>query len=105
MEKSLKSTIDQNPGNGFFQAVLDQLLPYMAKQRIKERHKEKMALKLQRIREEQAKEMAEHQKNFGDIKPAISIKETIDEKEETKVVLPEIGGIVSFFYFVTFLLT
>ena len=96
MEKSLRDTISKNPGNGFFQAVLDQLLPYMAKQRIKERHKEKMALKLQRIREEQAREMAEHQKNLGDIKPAMSMKEKLDDGEEKKIVLPDIDEMVSF---------
>ncbi|KAE9554455.1 hypothetical protein FO519_002329 [Halicephalobus sp. NKZ332] len=93
MEKSLKGTIEKNPGNGFFQAVLDQLHPYMAKQRIKERHKEKMALKLQRIREEQAREMAEHQISLGDIKIATSMKEDVEEKEEKKIVLPDVDEI------------
>uniref|UniRef100_A0A914XVI1 Splicing factor Cactin n=1 Tax=Panagrolaimus superbus TaxID=310955 RepID=A0A914XVI1_9BILA len=71
LESDVQNKIRTETNVGFWQYLLDELRPYMAKSRLKAKHAAKQALKLQRIREEQAKEMDEHQKLLGDIKPVL----------------------------------
>uniref|UniRef100_A0AC34F1Z9 Splicing factor cactin central domain-containing protein n=1 Tax=Panagrolaimus sp. ES5 TaxID=591445 RepID=A0AC34F1Z9_9BILA len=71
LETEVQNKIQTETNVGFWQYLLDELRPYMAKSRLKSKHAAKQALKLQRIREEQAKEMDEHQKLLGDIKPML----------------------------------
>ena len=56
----------------------------MAKSRLKEKHRAKMALKLRRIREEQAREMDEHQKELGDIKPILPKPKIVEAEPDVK---------------------
>lgn len=72
LEADVQNKIRTDTNVGFWQYLLDELRPYMAKSRLKSKHVAKQTLKLQRIREEQAKEMDEHQKLLGDVKPILS---------------------------------
>jgi hypothetical protein len=82
LEADVQNKIRTETNVGFWQYLLDELRPYMAKSRLKSKHVAKQTLKLQRIREEQAKEMDEHQKLLGDVKPILPSKSATESKPD-----------------------
>ncbi|KAI1719726.1 conserved mid region of cactin domain-containing protein [Ditylenchus destructor] len=80
---------------GYWETLMEELHPFMARQRLKETHSKKIQIRLKRIREEQKANMNEHEKqnpSIDDMKPSsssITRPETKPDVHEMEFKMPE----------------